>query len=198
MDCPILENVQFSISRRKGCQTLIKEKLALLDTSYIGTPVLMINRLFNNLGSEYVAPTIYFTKPYDKPSNELALEFKNDYIKTICRISRNHPVYILKPIPEASFSVPKKLLRESLFGKTATTEGISLERYYQLNHFIIETLEDAHKQCGATLLDPLPYLCPNGKCMVSHDEKPLYFDDNHLSEYGNKLLIPLFKQIFNP
>ena len=27
--------------------------------------------------------------------------------------------------------------------------------------------------------------------------RTLYFDDDHLSEVGNKLLIPMFKQIFD-
>ncbi|WP_426148754.1 SGNH hydrolase domain-containing protein [Polaromonas sp. DSR2-3-2] len=26
--------------------------------------------------------------------------------------------------------------------------------------------------------------------------RPLYFDDDHLSEYGNKLLVPMFAEVF--
>lgn len=26
---------------------------------------------------------------------------------------------------------------------------------------------------------------------------PLYFDDDHLSEFGNRFLAPLFKQVFD-
>ncbi|WP_283669432.1 SGNH hydrolase domain-containing protein [Escherichia coli] len=46
------------------------------------------------------------------------------------------------------------------------------------------------------MLDPLPYLCHDGRCWGSKDGRPIYFDDDHLSEYGNKLLVPMFKEIF--
>jgi hypothetical protein len=46
------------------------------------------------------------------------------------------------------------------------------------------------------ILDPLPYLCHDGRCWGSKAGRPLYSDDNHLSEYGNKLLVPMFKQVW--
>ncbi|WP_283669677.1 SGNH hydrolase domain-containing protein, partial [Escherichia coli] len=36
----------------------------------------------------------------------------------------------------------------------------------------------------------------DGRCWGSKDGRPIYFDDDHLSEYGNKLLVPMFKEIF--
>jgi SGNH domain (fused to AT3 domains) len=46
------------------------------------------------------------------------------------------------------------------------------------------------------ILDPLPYLCSDGRCAGTKDGWPLYRDDNHLSEYGNKLLVPMFAKVF--
>lgn len=45
-------------------------------------------------------------------------------------------------------------------------------------------------------MDPLPYLCDENNCYGSRDGWPLYVDDDHLSEFGNRLLIPMFAQIF--
>ena len=42
---------------------------------------------------------------------------------------------------------------------------------------------------------PLPYLCDDEYCYGSKDGRLLYFDDNHLSEYGNKLLVPMFERL---
>jgi hypothetical protein len=42
----------------------------------------------------------------------------------------------------------------------------------------------------------LPYLCDDQYCYGSINGHSLYFDDDHLSEYGGKLLIPMFDQIF--
>ena len=55
----------------------------------------------------------------------------------------------------------------------------------------------AAKKCGVILLDPRPYLCSDGRCWGDADGLPLYTDDDHLSERGGQLLIPLFKQMFN-
>ena len=46
------------------------------------------------------------------------------------------------------------------------------------------------------ILDPLPYLCSDSRCFGSNDGKPLYFDYNHLTEDGNKLLTAMFMQVF--
>ncbi len=54
----------------------------------------------------------------------------------------------------------------------------------------------AAAQCGVKILDPLPYLCHDGRCWGSKDGRPIYYDDDHLSEYGNKLLVPMFKEVF--
>jgi hypothetical protein len=48
------------------------------------------------------------------------------------------------------------------------------------------------------ILNPLPYLCDDQKCDGTRDGMPLYVDDNHLSERGNRLLVPMFKQVFDP
>jgi hypothetical protein len=47
------------------------------------------------------------------------------------------------------------------------------------------------------ILDPLPYLCWDGVCHGSKEGRPLYYDDNHLSEFGNKLLVPMFAKVFS-
>jgi len=53
-------------------------------------------------------------------------------------------------------------------------------------------------QCGVKILDPLPYLCHSGRCWGNQGGQPLYSDDNHLSEFGSQLLIPMFRQAFKP
>ncbi|MNR57325.1 hypothetical protein D3C85_1780750 [compost metagenome] len=42
----------------------------------------------------------------------------------------------------------------------------------------------------------MPYLCNEQNCYGSRDGWPLYVDDDHLSEFGNRLLIPMFAQVF--
>lgn len=46
---------------------------------------------------------------------------------------------------------------------------------------------------GASLWDPLPLLCGPVRCSGERDGRPLYFDADHLSGYGNRVLLPSFR-----
>lgn len=43
--------------------------------------------------------------------------------------------------------------------------------------------------------DPFKILCPGETCKAFLDAKPLFFDQDHLSGYGNELLIPSFLEL---
>ena len=42
--------------------------------------------------------------------------------------------------------------------------------------------------------DPLPLLCPGETCSAVVDGKPLFFDGDHLSAHGNRVLYPAFRE----
>lgn len=47
-----------------------------------------------------------------------------------------------------------------------------------------------------TVWDPLPLLCPGNICSAfDKDGKPLFFDSNHLSGHGNRVLTPSFTEV---
>ncbi len=43
--------------------------------------------------------------------------------------------------------------------------------------------------------DPLPVLCPTGTCYAFTEGKPLFFDSDHLSAHGNRVLYPSFRRL---
>lgn len=45
---------------------------------------------------------------------------------------------------------------------------------------------------GAAQWDPFPLLCPGEECSAFRAGKPLFFDGDHLSGYGNEVLAPSF------
>jgi peptidoglycan/LPS O-acetylase OafA/YrhL len=46
---------------------------------------------------------------------------------------------------------------------------------------------------GVSVFDPFPILCPTGPtCYGFRDRRPLFFDGDHLSGYGNRILLPSF------
>ena len=40
--------------------------------------------------------------------------------------------------------------------------------------------------------DPFPILCPEQTCSAYREGRPLFFDGDHVSGYGNRLLAPSF------
>lgn len=45
-----------------------------------------------------------------------------------------------------------------------------------------------------TVWDPLPWLCGPDTCAAVTDGEPLFFDNDHLSGHGNRVLLPSFRQ----
>ncbi len=105
-------------------------------------------------------------------------------------------VYLMRPIPEMGFDVPKKLSRKLSFGLQEDV-SISIEDYRKRNDWVWAAQDAAQEKCNVKILDPLPYLCDEQRCYGSKHLRPLYSDDDHLSEHGNKVLVQMFKQINN-
>ena len=116
-------------------------------------------------------------------------------VKTACMLSAQRAVYLVRPIPEMGINVPKTLARNLTFGLKDDIK-ITIEEYHERHKLVWEAQDQAAEQCGVKILDPLPYLCDDQYCYGSRNGRPLYYDDDHLSEYGNKYLVPMFEQVF--
>lgn len=62
---------------------------------------------------------------------------------------------------------------------------------------VVVSLEQLQKKNGnLTVWDPFPVLCPDVTCHAfDHDGKPLFFDGDHLSAHGNRVLYPYFEKV---
>lgn len=157
---------------RKGCNQFINDKLAVLKQEYINVPILFIHN------------TVRVESP------EMLEHYTNYYKNIICEISAQRPVYIIKPNPIMPANIPSALS----FGK----EIILPRTVYDQQLLPIEPIFNTLKtQCNAIIVDPSDYLCDKDVCRSAHNGIPYYYDNHHLNEFGNKLLLPLFKQIFN-
>jgi len=208
-----MENPQAALSwSRGGCPTLAhfamhdktvesqcrgfnQEKLQQLKTAYTGIPVVLFSRaaLYADSGRENSYRISFPERPVP-----FAEAYTEEYVSTVCSIAENHPVYIVKPIPEMPFSVYKGLnLNQRLF-RHISDISLPLPAYEKRNRIAIATIEEAARRCHATVIDPTPYLCPDGNCMGSRNGVPLYFDDNHLVDAGNQQLKGLFRDLIKP
>lgn len=124
--------------------------------------------------------------------------FSKNLTKTLCELSINNNVYITQPIPEMGQNIPKNMSRLQMLGYKNVDLSLPSFKYYEKNASIRAIITDSAKKCGATVLDPAEYLCTQGKCIAQLNNRPIYQDGDHLSEYGNRLLTPLFNNALNP
>jgi peptidoglycan/LPS O-acetylase OafA/YrhL len=197
--CPFLKGV----SDYPGCSAFNEWALRRMKEVSPEIPLIVISRwsyyaLGGNEGKSAGGsgrPPIHFSKEYDRPDPEFLQEFHAVMLDTLCEAATTRKVYVLKPVPELGVSVPQVMARGKMMDRV-TRVSMSRADYRQRNAFILSVLDDARHKCGIELLDPLPYLCDNNNCYGDIGGRPAYFDDDHLSEYGNKFLAPLFAKVF--
>lgn len=167
-------------------------------------PLLIVNRTSNyaygrneDRGSRTARPLVYFTERHHEADPVFLQEFSRHIVESACRYAAERPVYLLRPIPEIGANVPKVMAR-NLMWNTARPVSVSLDEYRERNAVVRAAQDEAALRCGVHLLDPEPYLCREGRCDGGRDGRPVYFDDDHLSESGNRLLVPLFASVFTP
>ena len=83
-----------------------------------------------------------------------------------------------------------------MLDKSLPIIGTDIAAYRQRHDLVLHALATAADTCGITVLDPVPYLCPAGFCSGNHAQNPLYYDDDHLSVFGNAQIKPLLEKAF--
>lgn len=116
--------------------------------------------------------------------------------QTVCAITAKRPTFIILPVPDYPVRIPQALARALISDPSAPEIYMPLNAYWRRNGAVIAMLNRVAARCGARLLDPVPGLCPGGKCQASAAHLPLYTDDHHLNELGNRRLIPMFRAVF--
>lgn len=201
--CPILQGVKSTKNMNWQCGAFVEWAIRQLKHVPPDIPVVIINRHgqytlgHNEDPLQKNIPTVYFSKPYATSEPAFLQEYAQHLTQTACEIAKDRPVYLMRPIPEMGVDVPKAMSRAMAFGGTRDV-SISLAEYHQRHAFVWVAQDAARDRCGVKILDPLPYLCRDGRCYGAKDGRPLYYDDDHLSEFGNRLLVPMFAEVFRP
>jgi peptidoglycan/LPS O-acetylase OafA/YrhL len=203
-NCPTIANVKAIDQPTYTCGKYIAQKVQELEHSDDHTPLIIINRTsYYALGPnepdrtrELAVPYLYFDKPYQARTPQFFSDIREEIISTACSFASNRPVYMMRPVPELMFNVPKTMGRALMQGKHVRI-SMSMAQYQERNDFIWKTQDMAAERCGVKILDPLPYLCHDGQCTGDVAGLPVYYDDDHLNMDGASLLTPMFRQVFN-
>jgi peptidoglycan/LPS O-acetylase OafA/YrhL len=201
--CPTIFNVEVvAKGDRNRCRDFEEKTFEQVSALPAKVPVIISNRYAVNLlgpneGLSRKWGFVYYDLTPQDAGKDAATLYKEHLAKSVCRIAAIRPVYMLKPTPELGFDAPRVMTRRLITNPQAGDIGMPIADYYSRNAVILDALAYTAQQCpNVTLLDPTPYVCDATQCFASREGRALYIDDNHLSEYGNRLLMPLFARVF--
>jgi peptidoglycan/LPS O-acetylase OafA/YrhL len=203
--CPLILNM---MSTKTGSECLDEnsKRIKYLEENYPEVPLFWVARtaayIYGQSNPDRIndvrdkQPSIYFTKHYSHSSPELLDELEKNINDTISLLVSNRPVYMILPTPEMRRNIPKSISRSLLLSDELPNFSLDKSLYLERNSPIIFILKVVAKNNNAEVLDPTAYLCEKNKCISQVEGRPIYLDGDHLSEYGNKILTPMFKSVF--
>lgn len=119
----------------------------------------------------------------------------NKYTEIVNKyLAANKSVIIVYPVPEVGWNVPVQLEKEYMFsGRHDVLPDLSTsyELYERRNSEAIKVLDGLGVKDGIYRVKPEDVLCNTyykDRCAASFGGSPLYFDNNHLSFAGAKLI----------
>lgn len=204
--CPLVSGIEDVSSDKTNCLKTNKERLTLLTKQYPNTPLVWMARsglyLYGDNSFDRddplhdPIPMGYFTKQYKAPSPELDREFETHLDQTIAALARDRQIYMVLPVPELLHDVPRTLSKDLLIYKEIRHD-LSLPKieYFARTAAVRDMIMRVANKHDAVVLDPVPYLCPEDKCMVQYQNRPLYFDDDHLSQSSKPFITPMFNPV---
>jgi len=212
--CPFIFNMKLKTIDVNNCSQSNELILKTITDKYPNIPIVVTSRtaayIYGQTNPERITngdqtPAAYFTKKYDLVTSDLLQEFSSAFTSAICKISQKNPIFITEPIPEMRVNVPKAMTNRYnfLFGTLGVVNSdnlvkINKEDYFERNNVFIDLMKNTSKSCNVDILKVSDYLCDEHFCYGASEEgRPYYYDGDHLSEFGNKLLSPMFKSKLN-
>lgn len=177
-----------------GCDAFNRQMLARLTQGPPSTTPLVLVNYWN--GYLETKPLHFAVDGATKPSPFTVARFGLAVERTLCALSAKRPLWVVRPIPGYHTNVPQAVMRALMKNGNADDIGEPLASVRARSAQANAILDQAALRCGVHLLDPTPQLCDARLCYASQGGRPLYSDESHLSEFGNRRLIPMFSRIF--
>ncbi len=102
-------------------------------------------------------------------------------------------VSVMRQVASQQKDIPKALARAELLGGDVEEVGVPValhEKVTQRSNDMIDHVEATVR--GLLVLDPIPYLSREKRCVAEVGGRPLYYDYQHLTTFGAEQLTPMF------
>ena len=105
-------------------------------------------------------------------------------------------VWIVGPVPEIEYNVPKALFVQALGVYRDLPIRPEFQEFRDRQRFVMTLFDKVSKQFSVNVVWPHKALCTSALCDIERDGKSLYFDNNHLSDFGAKSISAIYEPIF--
>ncbi len=189
--------------KQPGCTKWIHEALSFLENNDSITNILLGFRyssfLFGDQLDSYpetpnIDPIDTFSETSRKnlhgDSREVYWHSFNEIVRRLLQSGKK--VYVFYPIPELPTHISKAVTPFSVFGYRTMLnleKSTSKKYYFSRNGFILNKLNTLPYSDKLYAIKPFDILCDEEYCPAVRNKTALYFDDDHLSVEGSKLLL---------
>jgi len=123
-----------------------------------------------------------------------------NYAKSVLQPFIDKGVHIVFEAPKPLFKIPVYRCADWFNKNNPICQGgdsISRELIDKYRHPILSAYAELNRNIPLSVWDPLPSICNLKTCNAYKNGRPLFFDGDHLSGYGNKILLPSFSNFMN-
>ena len=107
-------------------------------------------------------------------------------------------VVVIGPAPRPEYNVPAGFARQAVFGGSHVPDGLALSAHRTMSGARMEEVLRLSKVNGAISVDPVKSLCAGQTCPYAQRGRLLYFDDNHLTMSGARLVADAIMREIGP
>ena len=151
----------------------------ILDILQQGDIVVIANRYISNFQKNP-------NSDYDWMENKQSVERVNLFNERV--ISRGARTILFLPTPE--YNVQPEECKPMWFRPIVSADCAKSVKETRSQYSPSYSLVDMYLDKSILIYDPLPAMCQAGKCsMFDKHSKPLYVDDDHISDYANRYYI---------
>lgn len=188
----------------KGCHAWLKESLDYIINDNNIDKVLLGFRhsayLFGDQLKTYPEiPQESFSLMLNQDLDDVEAQtlYWQSFTEIVTRLMRaNKKVIILFPIPELPIHITKAITPLSIFSNEPLlnlSEITSVNYYNRRNESVLKKLIKIVELYDLTKMEPYKVFCNSAYCSAAQGEQVFYFDDDHLSIFGAKVLVKHYK-----
>lgn len=196
-------NLKVYNDKRYNCNQYFKEVLTQIESNPDIDKIFLFSRwAFNVTGKRFnnyeggleIGDNHYFVSidkndlPNDYDREKLIFNEIENYIDKLYKLGKK--IFIIMPTPEMGWEIPINLARKLHINDkiNSVSFSISKEVYLERNKKVINFFKSNKDKFDLNLIFLEDIFCDEKRCYAHKNETPLYFDDDHLSEIGARLV----------